>query len=573
MKKKNFVSLLSLIVAVVILSSCGGLKKMQKLANTVQYTVTPPILEMHADSVEVSISGKFPAKYFHKSAIIEATPVLKYEGGEKAYKVQKLQGEKVEENNPVISYVDGGSFSYLATIPYVDNMKISDLEIRIHAKIKKKEADFDPIKIADGVIATPILVQPDAKAIIGKDKFQRIISDSKIADIHFKIQQAAVQGSELKAEDIVALKEYIAEAKENERKEFKGVSISAYASPDGALDLNTKLSDKRGKEAVKFANKEFKKVEEAENENFISSTTTPEDWDGFKSELQSSELADKDLILRVLSMHSDPEIREREIKNMAKTYLELADKVLPKLRRSKINVNVDLIGYSDEELVQIFNAKPDSLNVEELLFTGTLFDDFNDKLKVYKAVAEVYPTDWRGFNNVGYAYINLGKISDAKIAFENAKKLDASNTIVLNNLGVCALLENDVVTAEEFFTSATGAGSEVNYNLGIVNIKKADYPAAVNFFGTACSFNAGLAKLLNDDNDGAVKAVDCAENKDDAINFYLKAIVGARSANTDLMFNNLRAAISKDAKWNAYAKTDMEFFKYFDDDTFKSVVK
>ncbi len=573
MKKKKFISLLSFTLAVIVLSSCGGLKKMQKLANTVEYTVTPTILEMHADSVEVSISGKFPPKYFHKSAIIEATPVLKYDGGEKAYKVQKLQGEKVEENNPVISYVDGGSFSYNDKIPYVDNMKISDLEIRIHAKLKKKEADFEPIKIADGVIATPVLVQPDAKPIIGKDKFQRIIPDSKIADIHFRIQQATIQGKELKAEDIQALKEYIEEAKANERKKFKGVSISAYASPDGSLDLNTGLADRRAKEALKFAKKEFKKVEEAENENFMSSSSTPEDWDGFKSELQASDLADKDLILRVLSMYSDPEVREKEIKNMAKTYLELADKVLPKLRRSKINVNIDLIGYSDEELVQIFNQKPDSLNVEELLFTATLFKDYNDQLKVYKAVTEVYPNEWRGFNNVGYAYIYLNKLSYAKTAFENAKKLDANNPIILNNLGVCALLENDIKTAEEFFTSASGAGSEVNYNLGIVNIKKADYASAVNYFGSACSFNAGLAKLLNGDNDGAVKVVDCADDKDAAINFYLKAISGARAGNTDLMFNSLRAAVSKDAKWATYAKTDMEFFKYFNDDTFKSIVK
>lgn len=573
MKKKNFISLLSLALAVAVLSSCGGLKKMQKMASMVEYTVTPKILEMHADSVEVTIAGKFPPKFFNKNAIVEATPVLKYDGGEKAYKVHKMQGEKVTENNPVISYVDGGSFSYNDKIPYVDNMKISDLEIRIHGKIKSKEADFDPIKIADGVIATPILVQADAKPIIGKDKFQRVISDSKFADIHFRIQQSAIQGSELSAQDIKDLKQYIKDAKENERKQFKGVNISAYASPDGALDLNTGLADKRGKEAVNFAKKEFNKVTEANDANFMSTSTTPEDWDGFKNELQSSDLADKDLILRVLSMHSDPEVREKEIKNMAKTYLELADKVLPKLRRSKINVNVDLIGYSDEELVSIFNQKPDSLNVEELLFTGTLMKDYNDQLKVYKAVTEVYPNEWRGFNNVGYAYIYLNKISDAKTAFENAKKLEANNPVILNNLGVCALFNNDVQTAKEFFTSASGAGSEVNYNLGIVNIKLADYAAAVNYFGSACSFNAGLAKLLNGDNDGAVKAVDCAEDKDAAINFYLKAIAGARSANTDLMFNNLRAAASKDAKWATYAKTDMEFFKYFNDDTFKSIAK
>ncbi|MFH2095244.1 MAG: hypothetical protein ABIJ16_06050, partial [Bacteroidota bacterium] len=440
MKKTNLITLVSLMIAALFLVSCGGLKKMQKNAGTVTYTVTPQILEMHADSVEVTITVKYPAKYFNKRAILEATPVLKHDGGEKAYKTQKVQGEKVEENNPVISYTDGGSFSYNDKIPYVDAMKISQLEARIKGTVKKKSAEFDPIKIADGVIATPSLVQPDAKPIIGKDKFQRIIPESKTADIHFAIQQSNIRGNELTAEDMKMLKDYIKEAKENERKEFKGVSVSSYASPDGAIDLNTGLAKKRGDAAQDYMKKEFSKVEEAKDGSFYSIASTPEDWDGFQRELQASDIADKDLILRVLSMHSDPEVREKEIKNMAKTYLELADKVLPKLRRSKLAVNVDLIGYSDEEIVQIFNTTPNTLKVEELLYAGTLFNDYNQKLKVYQTFTEVYPDDWRGPNNVGMAFIHLGKVADAKSAFEKAKKLNSSEPIVLNNLGVCELL-------------------------------------------------------------------------------------------------------------------------------------
>lgn len=549
---------------------------MKKNAELVSYTVTPTILEMHADSVEVSITGKFPPKYFAKTVIVEATPVIKYKDGEKAYKVQKLQGEKVEDNNSVISYTDGGSFSYTDKIPYNKGMRISDLEIRVSgykAGHPEKKLDFDPKKIADGVIATPGLVQADAKPILGKDKFQRIIPESKGAEIHFAIQQAIIKSTELKKEDIKALEDYISEVNANERKEFKGVNLSAYASPDGGIDLNTKLAQNRAKTTEKYLKKELKGVESAAKEGFVSESTTAEDWDGFKQLMETSDVADKDLILRVLSMYSDPDVREKEIKNISKAYLEVADKVLPQLRRSKLNVNVDLIGYSDDEITKIFNENPDSLKLEEMLYAATLTNDMNQKLKVYQQVTKTYPNDWRGHNNVGFALVKLNKIDEAKAAFQDAKKIDESNPIIINNCGVIALMKNDITKAEEKFKAAAGAGSEVNYNLGIISIKKADYAGAVNYFGDACSFNAGLAKLLNGDNDGAVKSADCGNDKDSAMNYYLKAIAGARTSDTDMLFNNLRAAISKDATLANLAKTDMEFGKYFNDDTFKTIVK
>ncbi len=576
MKKTRIISLTALVLATLIISSCGGIKKMNKNAELISYKVSPTTLEMHADSVEIRISGTFPAKYFHKKVIVEAVPVIKLKSGEKAFKMQKLQGESVEDNNPVISYVSGGSFSYTDKIPYTEGMRISDLEIRISGYPAGKEAgkiSFPAKKIADGVIATPGLLQPDAKSILAKDKFQRIIADSKLADIHFAIQQASIKGKELKAEDIKALEDYIKEANENERKEFTGISVSSYASPDGATDLNTKLVGNRAKSAEKYLNKTLKKVEDAKTEGFISQTTTPEDWDGFKDLMQDSEIADKDLILRVLSMYSDEEVREKEIKNISKAYLEVADKILPQLRRSKISANINLVGYSDEEITSIFNLKPDSLSVEELLYAATLTKDLNQQLKIYKEFTKVYPNDWRGPNNVACTNIKLGKLEDAKNAVHDAKKLDESNPIIMNNCAVVYLLSGDITTAEEKLKSAAGAGKEVNYNLGIINIKNANYADAVSYFGDACSFNAGLAKLLNDDNAAAVKAVDCADNKDDAMNFYLKAIVGARDGDTDLMFNNIRAAISKDASLSSKIKTDMEFAKYFKDDTFTSIVK
>jgi len=572
MKKSTIISLAFIFILAVVFSGCGGLNKMKKNAGLVTYQVNPEVLEMHADSVAVNITGKFPEKYFNKKATLVATPVLKHANGEKSFKPVKVQGEKVDDNNKVINFVDGGSFSYSDQIPYSEDMKISELELRIQAYVKpEKPLDFDPRKIADGVIATPSLLQFDAKPILGKDKFQRIISDSKSADIHFNIQQANLRNSELREDDIKALEEYIEEAKEHERKEFKGVSVSAYASPDGGLDLNTGLAEKRAVTAEKYVKRNFKKVEEAEKEGFVKAASTPEDWDGFKSEMQASDIADKDLILRVLQMHSDPEVRETEIKKIAATYVEIADKVLPKLRRSKLNVNVDLIGYSDEEIVQIFNEKPDSLKIEEILYAGTLTKDYPEKAKIYKASSEIYADDWRTHNNLGYSYIYMDKVSDAGSAFEKASAKD-ENTIVINNLGVVALKNADFEAAEEKFKSAAGAGSEVNYNLGICKVKKADYAGAVSSFGNSCSFNVALAKVLNGDNDGALKAIECSENKEDAMMYYLKAVIGARTQDKDLMYNNLRTAVDKEPSLKGAAKIDMEFGKFFEDDTFKTIV-
>jgi len=576
MRRGKILTLVSVALTAVILTSCGGLNKMKKNYGMVDYTVTPPVLEEHADSVDISITGKFPEKYFNKKAMADITPVIKWEGGEKAFKTVKVQGEAVQDNNTSIAYVSGGSFSYTDKIPYEDAMKMSKLEVRVDAYIATKpdkKVGFDVKEIAGGVIATPLLVDMKGKVIIGADKFQRIIADTKQAEILYNIQQAQVRGSELKKDEIKALVDYINEAKENERKQFTSVTVSSYASPDGAEDLNSKLADNRSKAADKYVQKQFRKVEEATKEDFVSNNITAEDWDGFKQLVQASDIADKDLILKVLSMYSDSDTREKEIKNIAAVYIELAKDILPKLRRSKINVNVNLIGYSDEEITAIFNAKPDSLNVEELLYAATLTKDQAQKLNVYTKCTEIYPKEWRGFNNKGVILFETDKYDEAKQAFEAAKELDNTNAKVLNNLGAVELVKGNVAAAKELFTSAGSAGAELNYNTGIVAIKEADYAGAVSMFGDNNSFNSALAKLLNGDNDGAVKAADSGDDKDNAMNFYLKAIAGARSSNTDLLFNNLRAAVEKDANLKAAAKTDMEFANYFEDTTFKSIVE
>jgi hypothetical protein len=294
---------------------------MKKNAGLVNYDVVPEVLETHAGIVEVTIKGTFPDKYFDKNTVLEATPVLVYDAGETAFESKSVQGETVQDNFEVIRN-SGGSFSYTGKVPFKDEMRVSDLMLRLKATRKGTSLDFDPVKLADGVIATSTLVDSDARPIMMKDNFQRIIPEDKMADIHFLINMANIRNTELTSDDIKALREYLAMVNGDERMQFKGTAVSAYASPDGELDFNEKLANKRAETAGNFIKQEFNKVkiEDINKENFLSSKYTAEDWDGFKTEVTNSTIEDKDLILRVLSMYSDPVVREREIKNMAAAY-------------------------------------------------------------------------------------------------------------------------------------------------------------------------------------------------------------------------------------------------------------
>ncbi|MDX2415677.1 MAG: hypothetical protein QNK33_10850, partial [Bacteroidales bacterium] len=454
---KKIRSYFILVMAVALLSSCNGLNKMKKSASDVKYDVVPEVLEAHGGVVEVTVKGTFPEKYFDKNTVLEATPVLTYEGGETAFKSVNVQGENVQENNEVIRYT-GGNFTYTDKVDYVDGMMVSDLVLKVKATRKGQSLDFDPVKLADGVVATSTLAAKEGMPVAMKDKFKRIIPEDMVADIHYMINMANIRNSELKSEDIAAIKEYMASVNENERMEFINLVVSAYASPDGELDFNEKLSEKRATSAGKYIKREFEKAEIADidKDGFVESKATAEDWEGFKSEVSGSSIEDKDMILRVLSMYSDPVVREREIKNIAAAYESLKEEILPRLRRSKLIVNVNKIGRSDEEILAAINADPTQLNIEELLYAASLTDDGAEQLKYYEIAAAQVPKCIRAHNNVGVSNMKLGNVAEAKAAFEKAKAI-ANNDVVKNNLGFVALLEGDFDQAEELFTSMTSS--------------------------------------------------------------------------------------------------------------------
>ncbi len=572
--KRIRISLIASLAVAALLASCSGLDKMNKGAKDVSYSVNPPVLEAHAGQVNLDVTVQFPEKYFDKNVSIEATPVLVYEGGETAFPSYRVQGENVEGNDKVISSA-GGSYTYSNSVPYNENMRVSDLVVRIKATKGSTTKDFEDYKIAEGVISTSELVADQgAQAAIGDDAFQRIIAQSKAADIFFLIQQSNIRGSELRKEDIATLKEYMKEIEAAENINFKGIDISAYASPDGPTDLNTKLATRREKVAKDYLAREMKKakVEGGTDQELYTLKNTPEDWEGFKELMENSNIQDKELILRVLSMYSDPEVREREIKNMSETFDVIADEILPKLRRSKMAINAELIGKSDEEISELAANNPSELNMEEILYAATLTDNVDEQLKIYEAAASNFPQCWRAQNNIGCTKYAKGDLAGAKAAFEKANSLKAGVAEVNNNLGVIALREGDVAKAEEYFGAAAGAGAELDNNLGIVAIHKGDYDAAIRYFGNSTNCNAALAKILATKYDAALSTIN-ANTMEVGFKYYLKAIVGARTADNDMMFDSLRKACELDAKFKAAAASDMEFAKFFEDATFKSIVQ
>ena len=570
---KNFKSYFILILAAAVLSSCSGLNKMKKNSNLVKYEVTPKVLETHAGVVAVTIKGTYPPKYFDKKTTVTATPVLTYTGGETAFeKTQVLQGEKVQANNKVIN-TTGGDFTYTATLPYKEAMKMSQLELRLNAVRGKKNLDFEPVKIADGVIATSTLVEKESKPITMKDKYIRINPENKTADIQYQINMADLSSKELKAEDIALLKEYIKTVSVDSSRQLKTTEISSYASPDGTLKINEPLSVKRGATASKFIKKEFTKIEAAKTTGFFNEKTTPEDWDGFKTEVEKSSIQDKELILRVLSMYSDPEVREKEIKNMSSAFESLKTEILPRLRRSKLSVNVDVVGRTDEQIIAQMKADPKVLSEEEMMRAASLTTDLNEQLKYYQAAAENSPKDFRAQNNIGITYMALGKTDEAIVSFEKAKALE-NNDVIKNNLGFGSLLKGDLPKAEEYFNSMTAATNESRWGLGVIAITKGEYDKAVNYFGTEPSFNLALAQYLKGDVAKAKTTLDSMKDISKTGNpSYLKAVIGARLDDKNYMLAGLREAIGIKPEWKAYAKTDLEFAKFFNDDTFKSTVQ
>ena len=552
------------VLAVAMLTSCG------KPVAPEQVTVNPSPLAVVGDKVNADITGTFPVKKFSKKAVVTITPVLKYEGGEALGAPVTYVGEKVKENGKTVSYKQGARYKQAASFDYVPAMAKSELYLRFTAKNGNKEVAIPDMKVADGVIATAKLADAkDVEPQITADKFQRIIQEMQEADIRFLIQQSNLRNSELKSQEMKDLQAAIKDADKDEKKAINKLEVSGYASPDGGVKLNTTLADARQANAQKYLQKQLKKDKVKAN---IESSVTAQDWAGFQKAMEESNIQDKDLVLRVLSMYSDPEEREAQIKNLSAVYKTIAEEILPELRRSRLILTTDLIGKSDEEIAALSKNDPAALNVEELLYSATLTNDATEKMAIYKKAVELFPNDYRGYNNMGMLYFKQGSVAEARRSYAQALKIAGNNPDVNYNAGVAAMADNDLKMAEQYLGKAAGTQGNLNAAMGTLYTMKGDYAAAKKAYGSKPSNNAAVQQILNEDYAGARQTLAKVENPN-ATTAYLAAIVGARTNDRDAVYSNLKAAVQRDAQFRKKAQKDIEFAKYQEDAQFQEIVK
>ena len=564
MTKKLYLPLLMAMV-VALFSSCS--KKMGELSAD-YFTVTPQVLEAVGGKVPATINGKFPEKYFNKKAVVEVTPVLKWNGGEAKGQPATFQGEKVEGNDQTISYKMGGSYTMKTSFDYVPEMAKSELYLEFKATIGKKVVTIPAVKIADGVISTSELVNNtlgNANPALGEDAFQRIIKEKHDANIMFLIQQANIRSSELKT-----AKEFnkeVANVNEAANKKISNIEVSAYASPDGGVSLNTTLAENREDNTTKMLSKDLKK---AKIDAPIDAKYTAQDWEGFQELVSKSNIQDKELILRVIAMYQDPAQRESEIKNISAVYKELANTILPQLRRSRLTLNYEIIGKSDEEITKLASSNPSELNVEELLYAATLTSDPAKQEAIYTQATKQFPNDYRAYNNLGKLAYQAGNYDKAESYFKKAASVNATPEVNMN-LGLISLMKGDKTAAEAYFGKAAGT-KELGESMGNLYIAQGQYERAVNSFGDSKTNSAALAQILAKDYNKAKNTLANVE-RPDAYTDYLMAVLGARTNNSSMVTSSLKSAVAKDSSLAKKAATDLEFAKYFTNADFMSIVK
>ena len=563
------INLLLALATAIILGSCSS--KMKEMSPEF-FTVTPGVLEVVGSEVPVTIDGKFPAKFFNKKSVLTITPVLKYKGGEALAESATFQGASIRGNDKTISYDNGGSFKMKMTFDYVPEMEDAELYLRFVVNKGNKTYTIPEVKVADGCIATSQLYRQTAATAniaIGEDAFQRVIKQAKEANIMFLIQQTNLRASELNSNEIKELKAAIVDiATDYENKVIDGVEISAYASPDGDFVLNDDLATGRGYNASKFVKDELKK---SKIESYIDNEYTAEDWEGFQKLVANSELPDKELILRVLSMYDDPEEREQQIKNISAVYGELADEVMPRLRRARITLNYQLIGRSDAQIMELYNSDPRSLSLEEILYASILTDDVKKKEDIFNTAIKLHPGDYRAYNNLGVLAYNRGDYNTAASYFAKAANADSTAPEVKINFGYLELMQGNVAEADSYITLGAGAkaGDEA---LGNLYIAQGKYGHAASQLNDCNTNSAALAQLLNKDYSTARTTLEGIENPD-AMTYYIKAILGARTSNVAFLYDGLKNAIRLDSSLAEKAAGDLEFRKYAQDGTFKAIVE
>jgi outer membrane protein OmpA-like peptidoglycan-associated protein len=584
-------------LSALILSSCG-LGRMVKNYDQVKYQVEPEVLQTHGGEIQVKVTGKFPEKYFHKRAVLEFIPYIEYEGGKKEMKKMILKGEKAAGDGKVINKKAGGSFTWEDVLAYDPAYNASDFKVKATASLGKAPVTLGVLKLADGVIYTSTRTEHDEELLVANretaqklgmsldEYYEKETIISKSANIYYVVNRHDLNFRfELNKDK--AAKSALDELKRflDQEWKIKSIDITAWASPEGEESLNQGLSERRSQSGKKYMEDYFKGWQRAKARKLKVRTSkveipevnyvlkaNGEDWNGFMSAVEKSNIADKNAILNVVRSQKDLSKREQEIRNMTVIYKEIEDDILPPLRRSEITVNAFEPKRTDEEIARLSTSAPDSLSLKELVYAADLTKDISTKLEIYKTVVKLYPSDWKGYANLGWAELELGNLEAAGNNLDKANTLSPNNPIVLNNLGALAAKKGDFAAAKTFFSQAKGKGVNVDYNSGILHILDGDYKGALSSFGDKkCNYNVALAQLLSNQLSEAANNLKCSP--ENANVFYLMAVVGARQANSSMVYENLKKAIAADAGLKAEAAQDREFIKFFNNAEFTSIVK
>ena len=554
MHKKHFF-LLS-VASVMFFTSCSKLGPL----SADNFTVTPNPLETQAGTVPATINGHFPEKYMKKKAVVKVVPELRYSNGQIVQgNTATFQGEKVLGNDQTISYRLGGNYTMKTNFAYADDNK-ADMYLTFNARIGKKAVQIPEVKVAYGIIATSELYKKTlntAQAAIAPDAYQRITKQKQEANIKFLIQQATLRKSELKNNSVQEFVKMLQKINaDREGLNLDNVEVSAYASPDGGFSINDKLAAERQKVSEKYVSDELKKIKLDAN---VDAKYTAQDWEGFQELVKASDIQDKDVILRVLSMYKDPEEREQQIKNISSAFRELADGILPQLRRARLTINYETVGRSDDQILKQINDDATKLSVEELLYGASLKEDLNDKEKIYEQTTKIYQNDPRAYNNLATIQYARGNYDAARQYIQKAQRLSANLPEAQANLGMLALKAGDLKTAEQYIAAATGANglSEV---LGNLHLAQGNYAQAEQDFADIYSNSAALAQILNKNYASAAVTLKYVKNAD-AVTEYLKSILSARMGNLDDAAESLRKALAKDPSMAKYATNDLELAK------------
>lgn len=557
MRKNIFTSVLTLSLGAIVSVSCSS-----KLGNLTadNFKVTPTPLELQGTQVPVTVYGTFPEKFMKKKAVVTVSPELRYANG-KVLRGQSstFQGEKVLGNGQTVNYKLGGQFTMRDAFNYTDEMHKSDLYLNFNAKVGKKTVQVPAVKVGYGIVATAGLYKKALEqggGIIAPDSFQHIVKMKQEAGIKFLINQAQLRKSELKnnsvKEFIKLLKNISADA---EKYNFSDVEVLAYASPDGGEKFNTELANKRQRESQKYVEEQLKKSKLTNN---VTGEYTAQDWEGFQELVSASNIQDKELILNVLSMYKDPQEREEQIRNLSLGFQELAQEILPQLRRARMIINYEIVGRSDEKIAALYASTPDSLSADEILYHATHCKSIDQKEEAYKKCAQLYPNDYRAYNNVAAMEFAKGNLDATRSWVKRALAVNPNAGEAQSNLALAALKQGKLQEAEGYMAKA-GNSNDINRVQGAVNFVKGNYKKAAVDYKDVNNNMAALAQIMAKDYSAARATFNQIGENGDALTNYLHAVLSAREGNKFAAKSNLDDAIEKDPSLKQYAEDDLEF--------------